>query len=371
MEKKKYNVVLSLTILVFVAIFGIVGVMASYLLTYEPEGENIPTANETQEYRNDNDEVIKMTVSEKETYNFLVLGHDRIARLTDVFMLVNYNVTDGEISILQFPRDTYVGYGVQTQRINVCYATYYNRVVGQGSKNPELEALRMVADNIEKSLCTKISYCAVMNLNGFGAIVDTIGGVELNVPADIYYDDPEQGLYVNLKAGYQTLDGNQAEQFVRFRAGYVEADLARQDAQKIFMSAFLKKVQTSVNIGNVGSLAENVLANLYTDIGIEDFVYFGKNILSVDLSKITMVSLPSTYYRASGHMLMVKKPMLELMNKYFNIYEEDISESIFDRDKMFCRPGCEYIYESDESTDGGKEYNAENVNDDSIYIPRV
>jgi len=370
MEKKKFYVVLSMTILVFVAMIGVVGVMATYLLTYTPKGEHIPVANETVVYHDENDEPINMIYTEKETFNFLVLGHDRIARLTDVFMLVNYNVTDGEISIMQFPRDTYVGYGVATSRINVCYATFYNRAVGEGSKTPELDALRRLADKIETSLCTKISYCAVMNLNGFGKIVDSIGGVEMNVPADMYYDDPDQGLYVNLKAGYQTLNGNQAEQFVRFRAGYAQADLGRQDAQKIFMSAFLKKVQSSVSLSNITTLADTVISNLYTDITVADCAYFGKNILGVDLSKMTMITMPSNYMPDSGHMVMAKKPMIDLMNKYFNVYDKDIVESIFDKDKMFCRPGSEKVYYSDNAVYGGSEFDAENVNDNSIDIPR-
>ena len=48
-------------------------------------------------------------------------------------------------------------------------------------------------------------------------MVDVIGGVWFDVPIDMVYDDPTQDLHINLKAGYQKLDGDKAEQLLRFR----------------------------------------------------------------------------------------------------------------------------------------------------------
>ncbi len=343
--------------------------MCSYLLTYTPEGPNIP--KDTVVHYDEHNNPIVMVPQEDENYNFLVLGHDRAAALTDVIMLINYNVTEDSISIVQFPRDTYVGYGVATSKINATYATYYNQARGSGSDQPELDALREFADVLEKTLCTKISYCAIMNLNGFVNIVDTLGGVEMNVPADMYYSDPEQGLYINLKAGYQTLNGAQAEQFVRFRYGYAQGDMARQDAQKIFMSAFIKKVQSSVTVGKLTSLAETVLDNLYTDITVSDFVYFGKALMGVDLSQISMMTIPSN--TAGNHVVVSKPLLLKIVNEHFNVYDSEITDAIFDRDKIFLNGYDQYYtncYYSEEVVYGGTEYDAGNVNDSSINIPR-
>lgn len=371
MADKKRTTVLCVTILLFVAMLAVVGVMASYLLTYTPEGPNIP--NETVVHYDENNNPVILVPQEDQNFNFLVLGHDRMASLTDVIMLVNYNVTEGKMSIMQFPRDTYVGYGVATSKINATYATYFNQARGEGSKQPELDALRRFADVLEKALCTKISYCAIMNLNGFVNIVDTLGGVELNVPADMYYSDPEQGLYINLKAGFQTLNGSQAEQFVRFRYGYAQGDVARQDAQKIFMSAFLKKVQTSVTATKLTSLADTVLENLYTDVTVSDFVYFGKELIGADLSKITMLTVPSNQ-ASSSHVVISKPLLLDIINEHFNVYDSEITEAIFDRDKIFLNEYDQYYkncYYSEEAIYGGTEYDAGDVNDSSIDIPRA
>lgn len=369
MTKKKYTTVLCVTILLFVAMIAVVGIMCSYLLTYEPEGPNIP--NDTVVRYDENNNPVVLRPHTDENFNFLVLGHDRAAALTDVFMLVNYNVTEGSISIMQFPRDTYVGYGVATNKINASYSTFYNEARYNGSDTPELDSLRKIADILEDALCTKISYCAIMDLDGFVSIVDILGGVEMNVPADMQYYDEDQGLYINLKAGYQTLNGEQAEQFVRFRYGYTQGDLGRQDAQKIFMSAFIKKVQESISVSKLTSLAETVLDNLYTDVTVSDFVYFGKNLISVDMSNISMFSMPCS--TAGGHVIMAKSVMIDIMNEHFNVYDGDITDAIFDSEGIFLNSYDQaYInaYYSDEPVYGGTEYDAGNVNDSSIDIPR-
>ena len=367
MIKKRYYTVLVSTILVFASMFAVVGMLYFHFDTHE--SVSLDPAETIIYYDENNQPVIKKPVESK-VFNFLVLGHDRAASLTDVIMLINYNVTDGTIAIMQFPRDTYVSYGVPTNRINATYASYLREARSNGSDTPQLDALRKFADVLEEALCTNINFCAVMDLNGFRNIVDAIGGVEMNVPRRMYYNDPEQGLYINLQPGYQTLNGAQAEQFVRFRAGYLQADIGRQDAQKIFVSAFIEKVKKSVDVGTLTSLAGTVLDNLYTDITVSDFVYFGKNLLSVDMSKIKMVSMPSN--GAGGQLVMAKKPMIALINQYFNVYDTDITEAIFDKNKAFVNVNSqEYMnaYMSDEALYGGTEYDAGSVNEDSINIP--
>jgi len=368
-SKRRFIVILCVTIAMFIACVGVIMVGVRYLDKFVPKGEHLP--NDTVIHYDEESNPIIFNPSEDENFNFLVMGYDRMAALTDVTMLVNFNVTEGKISIMQFPRDTYVSYGVPTSRINATYNSFYNEERAKGSDNPEYDSVRRIADMIEKALCTKISYCAIMNLDGFCSIVDAIGGVEVNIPKDMYYPDKEQGLMINLKAGVHLLNGKTAEEFIRFRQGYVQADLGRQDAQKIFMSAFLKKVTTSVNVGNITELAEIILDNLYTNVSVSEFVYFAKALLKIDLSNVTMLSLPINATNG-GQVVMVKSLTVDIMNEYFNVYDGKITPEIFDKDRIFVTDYDYSIlngYNADTAVFGGKEYTADNVNDDSIYIP--
>ncbi len=370
MNKKAFKTVLCATVLLFVAMFAVVGIMASYLFGYTPEQRD-PASETVIRYDPDNNPIV-MKETEAAEYNFLVLGHDRAAVLTDVIMLVNYDVTSGSVSILQFPRDTYVSYGVDTAKINATYSSFYHEFKYKGESDPELKALRKFADILEEALCTKINYCTIMNLDGFGNIVDAIGGVELTVPARMVYNDPWQNLYIDLYPGYQTLYGNEAEQFVRFRYGYTNGDLGREDAQKIFMSAFIKKAKETVTISKLTEIGQILVDNVYTDLTVSDVVYFGKNLLNIDMSKIKMKTIP-TGVVSSGHLVVNRKELLNIVNESFNVYDQMIPDAFFDPHLTFCNAyNQEHInnYYADNWVYGGEEYNAGDVNENSINIPR-
>lgn len=370
MNRKKRIAIIIVTAICILAMITVMCGIGLYLFTYTPKGANLPDKPVIHYDENENPVVLRPKEDE-ENFNFLVLGHDRKATLTDVFMLVNYNITDGSVSVLQIPRDTYVSYGVPTSKINATYSTIYYEEVAKGSAEPELAAMRRIADILENAFCTKISYCAIMDLDGFREIVDAIGGVEVNVTTEVVMIENFTGRKFIIPPGLQTLDGEYAEMFVRHRGGYVQADHGRQDAQKIFMSAFMKKLKESVSVSMITELSGTVLDNLYTDVIVSDFVYFGRNLIGVDMSEFTMVSMPSRP-SDTGHVIMVKKLMAELINERFNVYDGEITESIFDKDGVFVTSGNQSIldaYYADTSLYGGTEYNADNVNDNSIAIP--
>lgn len=274
-----------------------------------------------------------------EIYNFMVLGMDAQSYLTDVIMVVSFNVTDHSMKIVQIPRDTYI----DGHSANYTYKKYW-----MANKYDKDVALTKTADLLQKSLCIKIHYYALMELEGFRNIVDAIGGVNMYVPYDIYYSDPEQNLYINLKEGQQTLDGNKAEQFVRYRKGYAAADIARGNAQKLFMSAFFKQLKSSFNLKTVTNLVQQLVKYVTTDIPITDAAYFAKEALSVDPANISMVTMPG-----SGSYYIKRKAALQVVNEYLNIYKFEITDSIFDKDRMLASKDYMNIYNSkDDMTEG-------------------
>lgn len=383
MSKKIFRNILIVCVAAFLMAAVSIGLCANYLLSYKPstDGDKSNTYVYTDEYGNR--QVIQANQLEG-SYNFLVMGHDRAALLTDVIMLINYNINTSSVTLMQFPRDTYVSYDVPTHKINATFSTYYNQALSEGKdqETARLSALESVADMFEESLGITIYKSAVMNLDGFSGIVDALGGVEVNVPSDLYYSDPAQGLYINLRAGYQTLNGEQAEQFVRYRAGYLQADLGRENAQKIFMSAFIQKAKNSINISNVGTLtniATEIINNLTTNITVSDMVYFAKSFLGgVSLSNINMMTVPgsalSNEYGGSYYVIN-RNALLDIVSANYNT--TDISDSIFkqnfDKNIYFTDLNSNAFtnaYYSTEIPQISESFNAQSVIDDSIEIPK-
>ena len=75
----------------------------------------------------------------------------------------------------------------------------------------------MTVKTVENFLGVDIDYYIETDFAGFSRIIDTLGGVEIDVDTDMFYVDTAQDLYIDIKAGRQVLDGETALQYVRYR----------------------------------------------------------------------------------------------------------------------------------------------------------
>ena len=374
----KHKVTVVLILVLYTAILSAV----TYFMFYKPKSDD----KQFVEYMTDeHGNVVEVTHdydAVEGQYNILLLGHDKEAMLTDVAMLLNVNNNDGTVTVMQIPRDTYVssvdGVGISTNKFNELFINHYNYHIRDGKKSEKAYslALESVADLLSDSLRVNIDFAAIMDLAGFRNIVNAIGGVEINVPEEMKYYDPEQDLTINIPAGYQTLNGDMAEGFVRYRVGYLQGDLGRVNAQKLFLMAFFNKVKSSISLTNVSMLTElagEVSNNLETNLGVSDIVYFARCALSLDTSRISMLTLPGQ--TNSTHYVMNKKATLEIVNKYFNTFDKDITLGLFDAKGQFNDADDPYVNglytaEPDELYDGNI-YSGDGIENGEIDIPRA
>ena len=343
-----------------------------------PEGEEPLTTDDSASSGESTTEPVDPNTlprSEQDIYNFLFIGKDRVALNTDVIMLINFNTSTKKIAVLQIPRDTYIQLGYYNGKINGLYAYYYLT-----NKNDSEVAMRLLADALEQNLCIKIHNTAYIDLDGVTAIVDALGGVEVNVPSAISYYDYDQRKHVVIPAGLQTINGKQSEQFIRHRSTYLQADIGRGDAQKVFISGLIKKVKSDFNLTTISKLVENTFEYMSTDISLPDAVYFAKQLLGVDMSEIKFMSMIGcgAWSNPNGgglsYYVMVRKNMREMIDTYFNIYDFSITDGIFDKNMVFTSKTIyphfhKYYIRQDIVT--GQPHNADNINDDSISIPHV
>ncbi|MBE6586818.1 MAG: LytR family transcriptional regulator [Ruminococcaceae bacterium] len=307
----------------------------------------------------------------KTMFNFLVMGHDRQASLTDVVMLVSYDTDLGKMTVMQLPRDTYIEIEDYSYcKLNGLYNHCVSEAKKEGSENASLDGCVKAADYLSDVLGVPIHYSAVMDLDGFGAIVDAVGGVEIYVPYTMEYEDEAQNLYINLQKGYNTLDGNEAEQFVRFRSGLVNADLGRADAQKMFMTAFIEAVKENIGIKNVGDIATAIINNVDTDLHVREIVKFGTAFLDIELSDITMMTAPGEV--ASSYYVLNKECLKDVLNESFNIYVEELTDEEVDKNVLLCdedSSAIKAVYEKPADELSFEKHNAQDVSDEDIYVP--
>ena len=317
-------------------------------------------------------------------YNLLICGQDKVSGLTDVNLLISLNVTQLSMSVMQIPRDTNMTHdGYWYDRANGvfgCYGangwdsdnSYVQSALDKYDKNSEseLRGIAGFAALLEQNLCVKIHYYAVMDLSGFKNIVDALGGVYMDVPFDLNYDDDMQDLHIHVNQGYQLLDGDASEGIVRYRSGYALADIARGNVQKMFMASLIKTLKDNISIFNAdkiinvcGIIADNLVTNMTTS----DMVYFANNAMMLDMSNVTFMTAPvGGFYSSETGMWYTcinKAATLELINEYFNIYKDPVTEEEFDSNKVFyldsewySGPSSmvpKYIYSASEMTESG------------------
>ena len=374
---RKLSTKQTVAIAVIAVLYVLVIAAVSVVVFYRPQIENktkVYYETITDTHGNVIDKIEHVMTRDEESYNILLLGHDRAAMLTDVFMLVNINNRDHSITITQIPRDTWIsnhdGIYIPTNKINALFSTYYNMNYRAtlDRESSYVKALGSVAETLEESLAIEIDYSAIMDLNGFCNIVDILGGVEIYVEQGMYYSDPAQGLYINIPAGYQTLNGAQPEGFVRYRAGYTTADLGRQNAQKQFIAALFNKVKSSLSLTNVSQLTElanEIFTNIDTDMEAGDILYFAQCILQCDLSDMNMMTMPGNL--ANGYYVMNREAMLSVINSKYHVYDGEITDGMFDSAQIFNGSSYTYYAPAGDIWDPSV-YNGEDA--ENIYIPR-
>lgn len=251
---------------------------------------------------------------------FLVagIGDDESERsstnLTDILMLVQVNKADEQIQILQIPRDTYVGDITPTGKVNAIYnrddSWDYHGMEGLSKRLNEMTAL-------------PIDHYVTMKMDGFKDIIDAIGGVEMDVPADMSY----KGVHVS--AGRQTLDGKEALLVVRTRNIYSSGDLGRVGTQQLFMKAFLEQCK-SIGLSEMTAAMPAAFGAIHTDLSAAQALACYNEMKDYDLSSIAIETIPGESAMVGGQSvyLVDGSAAAELLNEKFRPFSNpvDLSE---------------------------------------------
>lgn len=269
-------------------------------------------------------------------YCILVTGEDKVSGLCDVIMLVSVDTRNERICVMQIPRDTYAEYTEGS----------YKKLNGAANALGGVEGLRAF---LSQSLGATIDGYLALDLASFRRIIDTIGGVEIELDQAIRYTDAEQGLFIDLPSGRQVLDGKKAEMLVRYRKGYADGDIGRLGAQKRFLASLFASLQQKVNSDNAYSLADALMDGLDTDIGIATAVALGLEALTTESERLIFVTAPGEQIVAeksgASYYVLSAASTDSLLCEYFGKSEKQS----FDESLAFRHPSYEgfiSIYES-------------------------
>lgn len=253
--------------------------------------------------------------------NVLLLGVDADGLRTDTIILATYDLDENEINMLSIPRDTRMYIGNKFQKINSAHAM---------TKNGKIVGAEGTIEAVTRLTGIPINYYIEFSCEAFRNTIDALGGVDFDVPQRMKYSDPAQDLYIDLEAGYQHLDGDKAEQFVRFRH-YPRGDIARVEAQQAFMKALAEQKLNLGILANAADLYKVVQNDIKTNFTLKTAMQYVPNLKELSAENIHAYQLPGDFsggeYSASYWIADIDQ-IRELVQTVFEYDAENIMTGI-------------------------------------------
>ena len=307
-KRRRKRILFSVITLFFVLIFA--GVMYAYSFISSLKTNTIGTGI--------------APASSSDPINILVLGMDigdtdnqsnKSIRRSDTIMVFNYNPNTKKAHLVSIPRDTMIevdayldtGEYQRYWKINSAYA---------------LGGEEEITTHVESLLNIDINYIVEIDYNAFRSVVDALGGVEMTIQQDMYYDDEAQDLHINFTAGETVLlDGKKAEEFFRWRqnndgTGLENGDLDRIKNQQLFISKLVDKVLTPSIVFKVPKILEVISENVDTNMPANKLISLGMKMLRLKSSNLIMTTLkgqPETIY-GQDFIVPYKEDNIDLIN---------------------------------------------------------
>ncbi|MBW4534259.1 MAG: LCP family protein [Pleurocapsa minor HA4230-MV1] len=244
------------------------------------------------------------------------VGYDHLVNsfhgLSDSMLLLRFDPEKEKVSVLSIPRDTRVnirGYGVR--KIN--HANDYG--------GPALTA--KVASDLLGGV--KIDRYVRVNVQGVEKLIDALGGVTVDVPKDMKYNDFSQHLYIDLKKGVQHLDGDKAMQFLRFR--YDEyGDISRVQRQQMLMRSAVEQTLKPATIVKIPKILSVIQSHLDTNLTVRELMALSNFASKTDRSGINMMMLPGDFNDPNervSYWVPNENKIHRLMTQHFELPKND------------------------------------------------
>lgn len=198
--------------------------------------------------------------------------------MTDMIMVANFLPKEGKLNLFQIPRDTYVGTEYSADgKINSALMT------GSNKDEPINNLIACISDQYK----LPIDYYITLDMEGMKAIVDTFNGIRVFVPKPMTNDGS------HLDEGWQWLNGDQVEFFVRNRKGegMERADLDRLENQRYFYSALFRRFM-NLTAQDIVKLLPVFEYYCNTDLGIKSMIDLAYSAMKLQPEDIVMFKAP-------------------------------------------------------------------------------
>ena len=213
--------------------------------------------------------------------------------LTDTIIVASYNPNTQKAVLLSIPRDSFTGTNtkraVASDKINAIY-------------NITRDPMKTV-EAVNELTGLDLQYYAIVQTEALIELVDAIGPIEYYVPTDMNYDDTSQDLHIHFEEGLQEIDGQAAEELLRFRKNndgtsfpeeYGDNDVGRMRNQREFITAVVEQTVKLENITKLGTIIDIASRNLITNLDFNILKDYLPYAVEFSTENLQTASLPGT-----------------------------------------------------------------------------
>lgn len=296
----------------------------------------------TTSLRNDPFEGLKKTDAGR--INILLLGrageHYPGKNLTDTIILLSIDAEKRKVALISLPRDLYIT--LPEERVSAKVNSLYQYGLSQ---NQSTRAIEKAVTNITGE---PLHYTFILDFDGFEKIIDTFGGVDLEVMRDIY-DERYPGKNYSyetfaLNKGWHTLDGKTALKYVRERHDDPEGDFGRAKRQQQLLAALKEKVFANslfFNINAVSSLLNILGDSVKTNASLgemESFLRLAKKIDTQNIETVVVDAWKQESLLRVSHVELGGVRAFILLPRTGNWQEtQELSQTIFSHEQLLKR----------------------------------
>lgn len=248
----------------------------------------------------------------------LLCGADLGGIRTDTMMLLYIDSANRQAGLLTLPRDTYTrtSYG-DDAKLNSAY----------GRNGCGEEGMEVLLDYVKDILGYRPDGYVLLELPAMEELVDLMGGVDFDVPTTISFEQSYQHDEIYLEPGMQHLDGAAAMAVLRFRYGYYNQDIGRQDTQKAFLKAAMKQWFTLGNVGKLSQALKLFRTETLSNLSTGNYLWLAWQALRCGTSDFRTDTLPgyADYIGDQSFYILYPGDTVELVNEAYNPYRQTIT----------------------------------------------
>ncbi len=219
--------------------------------------------------------------------NILILGIDEGAAegetsipSADTILVLSFSNESGRSRIISIPRDTWINLGGTGGS-------------GRIGKMYQIGGANMMVRQVSQLLGISIHQYIVIDMRTFADLINVLGGLDIYVEENMDYEDPESGLSIHLQQGYQHLNGDESQKYLRFR-GEKLGDVGRVQRQQKFIKALYEKVLQLETIPKLPSIAEIFQHRMETSAELFDSAHLANVLRKMSSEPPTTTMLPGS-----------------------------------------------------------------------------